>query len=233
MCESMPMSQDRSAHRWRSVGVLLLAGLVVLLAAACSKGASPAPVASGLPTPGGHSVSSSPSETPSVAPSPAGIPADVPTIVNNSKNFDEKPPLPPEPGYGADDIGSAINFAKFFIETIDWAGATTNPSYMKHYYQPSCKQCQTVADAVTQAQVNHYRNLGGRITVREGEAMPNAVDPGAVDSISVVTSVDSLEQLDRRGNLVHAAPAQPHAVVVVSLAWTSAKQWTVIGLSAA
>jgi hypothetical protein len=155
----------------------------------------------------------------------------VPTTVNNPKKAGEKPPIPPAPGYGPDDVGSAINFAKFFIQTIDWAGATTNPAYMKHYYQPSCTQCKNVADAINDAKVNHFRNLGGRITVRDAAAMNNPIVTGANFSISVTNDVDSIEQLDRSGGFVDGAPAQPRAHTVVSLAWTSSS-WTVVGLSA-
>ncbi|MCW2538690.1 MAG: hypothetical protein JWN95_415, partial [Frankiales bacterium] len=146
MCESVAMSTDRPSHGPRCVARFLLAGLLVLLASACSKGEAVAPLASSAPTTDGPSVSSSPSRSPTVAPIATGVPADVPTAVNNPKKVGEKPPVPPAPGYGPDDVGSAINFAKFFIRTIDWAGATTNPAYMKHYYQPSCTQCQVVAD---------------------------------------------------------------------------------------
>jgi hypothetical protein len=156
----------------------------------------------------------------------------VPTAVNNPKKAGEKPPIPPASGYGPDDVGSAINFAKFFIETIDWAGATTNPAYMKHYFEASCTQCQVVADSVTHARVNHYRNLGGRITVRDAEATNSSATPAVDVTVDVRINVDSLEQLDAKGRFVTGVPAQRDRHLAVDLKWNHAR-WSVVQMTTA
>jgi hypothetical protein len=204
---------------------------MVMLVGGCSKADSPAPLASVAATTDGPSVSPSPSKSPTVAPIATGVPADVPTAVNNPKKAGERPPIPPALGYGPDDVGSAINFAKFFIQTIDWAGATDDPAYMRHYFATSCTQCKAVADGLAAARKDNDRNIGGRMTVHDGEALGAPAFVGAKVSIEVRTSIDSFVRLDHRGNPLHGAHAQPNASFVVSLK-PSGPGWTVVDLRA-
>ena len=131
-------------------------GLIGLVAAACTRGsATPnlSPVSSAPPS----SVASSPvSVSPTVPPL---YPADVPLTGHNVRPG-EKPPVYPAAARAHSQDG-ANAFAEFFMKTLDWAYATTNPSYMKHYYGPTCGLCSGIAAGIAKTAAEHHWYEGG------------------------------------------------------------------------
>ena len=135
-------------------------GLIGLVAAACTRGsATPnlSPVSSAPPS----SVASSPvSVSPTVPPL---YPADVPLTGHNVRPG-EKPPVYPAAAKQHSQAG-ANAFAEFFLRTWDWAYATTNPSYMQHYFGSTCGLCTGVATGINKTAAERHWFLGGRLTV--------------------------------------------------------------------
>lgn len=148
----------------RSLAAFVLA---ITLLAGCSGGSaapnlSPArsvPASSPASEPG--SASASPSAS-------AAYPADVPLTGHNVKPG-EKPPVYPAAANARTQAG-ANAFAEFFMRTLDWAYATTNPSYMKHYYGPTCGLCSGIATGIAKTAAAKHWYLGGRLSIRPAVA---------------------------------------------------------------
>ena len=133
----------RLMRRAGCLGWFVALGVVALLSAACTRGSA---------TPNLSPVSSAPHSSTAASPTPtptasAGYPADVPLTGHNVKPG-EKPPRYPAAATARTQAG-ANAFAEFFMRTLDWAYATTNPSYMKHYYGPTCGLCNGIATGIT------------------------------------------------------------------------------------
>lgn len=110
----------------------------------------------------------------SATPKPTNpYPADVPLTGHNVRPG-EKPPLYPQAARVKSQDG-ADAFAEFFMRTLDWAYATTNPSYLKHYSGPSCGLCSGLATGISKTAAEHHWYLGGRLTVHP--ATPTGIAP--------------------------------------------------------
>ena len=169
--------------RARSTG-LALAGTVVLLVTGCTGGdvaPNTSTVSAAGTTPSTSAAPSSASPTPTARP----YPADVPLTGHNVKPG-EKPPLYPAAARARTQAG-ANAFAEFYMRTLDWAYATTNPSYMKHYSGPSCGLCSGLAAGISKTAVQRHWYLGGRFTVHA--ATPTTIAPvtAPADFCSMVT----------------------------------------------
>jgi hypothetical protein len=94
-------------------------------------------------------------------------------------------------------------FAVFFIETIDWAYATTSTTYMRRYFVPTCIACVSTAAAVDRARRLGRHFIGDRFTIRGARSLPLASPVGAV----VAFDTESVEVVDSRGRYVDALEA--------------------------
>src|SRR6476469_10732690 len=81
-------------------------------------------------------------------------PADVPLTGHNVKPG-EKPPLFPAAAKVRSQAG-ANAFAEFFMRTLDWMYATTNPAYPRHYFAPSCGLCAGLTTGMTKTMAVHH-----------------------------------------------------------------------------
>jgi uncharacterized protein YchJ len=138
-----------------------MVGALILLATGCTGEAAPntSTVAPASSAPSTSAAPTSARPTPTARP----YPADVPLTGHNVKPG-EKPPLYPAAARARTQAG-ANAFAEFFMRTLDWAYATTNPSYMKHYTGPSCGQCDGLTRGISKTAVDKHWYLGGRLTV--------------------------------------------------------------------
>ncbi len=133
-------------------------------------------------------ASTSPSASSSPSPTATRVyPADVPLTGHNVKPG-EKPPVYPAAA-NARTQAAANAFAEFYMHTLDWAYATTNPSYMKHYSGASCGLCNGLATGIAKTAAEKHWYLGGRLTIRPATATPIAPVTAPADYCSVV-SVD-------------------------------------------
>jgi hypothetical protein len=161
----------------------------VVLAAGCKGGATPntstVPPADSAPT------TNPPPTTASPTPSSRPYPADVPLTGHNVKPG-EKPPLYPAAARAHTQDG-ANAFAEFYMRTLDWAYATTNPSYMKHYTGPTCGLCNGLATGISKTAALRHWYLGGRFTVHVPSPTRIAPVTAAADFCSIV-AVDETAQ---------------------------------------
>lgn len=186
----------RLMRRAGCLGWFVALSLAALLSAACTRGsATPnlSPVSSAPPS--STAVSSSAAPTPSAA-----YPADVPLTGHNVKPG-ERPPRYPAAAAARTQAG-ANAFAEFFMRTLDWAYATTNPSYMKHYYGPTCGLCDGIAKTISKtASIKHWY-LGGRLTIQP----PTATTISPVTAPAEFCSIERLSEsafstVDRTGKV--------------------------------
>jgi hypothetical protein len=150
----MSIMRNRSASLRMAVGAAMVAVTVACTGHAAEPKTSGASVAPPVST----SAPTSPQPTPS-----SPYPADVPLTGHNVKPG-EKPPLYPAAASSRSQAG-ANAFAEFFMRTLDWMYATTNPAYPKHYFASSCGLCSGLTTGMTKtAALNHFYE-GGRFTV--------------------------------------------------------------------
>jgi hypothetical protein len=134
------------------------------------------------------------------------VPADVPTTGPNLRKPGERPPVMPLEATQHTQDG-AVAFAKFFIQTIDWAYATTSTTYMRHYFQPGCVTCKSIQAGIDDAAAKHRHFQGDRITVTGVRSVrPDRAHSGEV-SLLLAFDVTSFQVLDASGQFVDGAPA--------------------------
>jgi hypothetical protein len=97
----------------------------------------------------------------------------------------EKPPRYPAAARARTQDG-ANAFAEFYMRTVDWAYATTNPSYMKHYSAASCGLCNGLATGIHKTAAAHHWYLGGRFTVHVPTPTSIAPVTAAAEFCSIV-----------------------------------------------
>ncbi|HEX8079819.1 MAG TPA: DUF6318 family protein [Jatrophihabitans sp.] len=191
--------------KWMRRAVLVLTAASALLVSSCTGEAKPNASTAASTAPG--TSAASPSASP--APTDQAYPADVPLTGRNLRPG-EKPPLYPAAARARTQAG-ANAFAEFFLRTLDWAYATTNPSYMRHYSGPSCGLCNDLATEVRNtAAVRHWYE-GGRLTIRPAIATPVGPVTAPADFCSTV-NVDSTAHsvVDRAGTVFTEEAAHPN-----------------------
>lgn len=113
----------------------------------------------------------------------------------------EKPPVYPAAASERTQAG-ANAFAEFFMRTLDWAYATTNPSYMKHYTGPSCGLCRGIATGITKTSAQGHWFVGDRLTVHPAVATDVPPVTAPADFCSVVTLDEtSFSTVDKTGRI--------------------------------
>jgi hypothetical protein len=131
----------------------------------------------------------------------------------------ERPPLYPATASARTQAG-ANAFAEFFMRTLDWAYATTNPSYMKHYYGPTCGLCDGIATGIAKTAADHHWYLGGRLKIVKAVSTPIGAVKAPADSCSEVTvAVTAQSVVDQSGKIYNGAGANGH------LGWKLCMQW--------
>lgn len=202
--------------------VVALIGVVALPLGGCTSDAKPN---TSTVTPSGStpSVSASPTSA-SPTPTPRPYPADVPLTGHNVRPG-EKPPLYPAAARARTQAG-ANAFAEFYMRTLDWAYATTNPSYMKHYTGPSCGLCTGLATGISKTAAEHHWYLGGRLTVHPATATPIGPVTAPADFCSMLKlDVTAFSTVDDSGKVftgdgAHAGDGLKLCVNDLKSAWT-------------
>ena len=170
-----------------------VAGSLVLAVAGCSSSGG------GSGGSGAATVPRAPTATASASVR-SPYPSDVPLTGRNTMPG-EKPPVYPEAAR-ADTQTGANAFAEFFIQTLDWAYATTNPSYMKHYSGPSCGLCAGLVDGIAKTAGTEHWYVGGRLNVRSVDGVPIAPVTAPANYCSRVTvDVSATRVVDARNHV--------------------------------
>ena len=180
------------------LAVVAVVGAVALLLGGCTGEAAPntSTVSVASSAPSTSAAPTSPRPTPSARP----YPADVPLTGHNVKPG-EKPPVYPAAARARTQEG-ANAFAEFYMRTLDWAYATTNPSYMKHYTGPSCGLCTGLATGISKTAAERHWYLGGRLTIHPATATPIGPVTAPADYCSMVKfDVTAFSTVDRTGKI--------------------------------
>lgn len=185
-----------SIMRFRTAIALMALPAMVFVAGGCT-GHDPAPntasVLIGSPTTTGAPSSSHSSPA-------APYPADVPLTGHNVKPG-EKPPLYPAAAKVRSQAG-ANAFAEFFMRTLDWMYATTNPAYPKHYFAASCGLCSGLTTGMTKTRALQHYYEGGRFTIHAASGTQIAPVTAPADycaSIKVDTTAEAV--VDKTGRI--------------------------------
>ena len=205
------------------VAVLALIGAVTLLLGGCTGSSKPN---TSTVTPSGSVPSTSaPPTTASPTASVRPYPADVPLTGHNVKPG-EKPPLYPAAAKARTQAG-ADAFAEFYMRTWDWAYATTDPAYMRHYYARGCGLCSGVASGIEKTAGAGHWYLGGRLTVQTVSPTPLGPVTAPADYCSmVVISGTAQSVVDRTGKVFNGAAAHSRVPFKLCADWV-ASQWQI------
>jgi Family of unknown function (DUF6318) len=231
---------DHPVWRYRAICAYAATGLLsALLLAACTSAGRTEPTSTAA-DPSGHSdppiIASAPSDpsTTPISPPAAGssspthpgrptVPADVPRRGPNMRTG-ERPPVMPVLATQHSAAGAAA-FARFFIHTIDWGYATTSSAYMRHYFRPSCIECENVAHALDRAHMLGRTFIGDRFTLRSSRSVvptrPN------MDHVVVRFDVNSAEVVSKTGKFITGEAALPDYGEHVTLRWSSGS-WDIV-----
>lgn len=212
--------------RWSSRFARFVAIGVVALVSACSGGSAKRNLSTASGATGSSgSVVSSPTVSPSPSLSVPAIPADVPRTGHNVKPG-EQPPVYPVAALAKTQAG-ANAFAKFFMQTLDWAYATTNPSYMKHYYGPTCGLCSGIATGIAKTAAVKQSYEGGRLTIKA----PSAAARGSVTApadfcSSVIADLTAATVVDSSGHVINGQGALKNQSFKTCEIWKS-NTWSI------
>lgn len=196
------------------------AGLAVLAAAGCTSSGSPADPSSALPTytPPRVSIETSPS-TPATS---------SPSFATTGPNVrpGEKPPVLPAVGMTDSAVGAA-EFAKYFMEALDWGYATTDSTLAKSLYAPSCSDCALAMRTFDEVRAKNEHFRGGRVAISKWFIAPNDHRNGATEAVDVTFSAQSLEVIDSSGKVVESDPAVKSMTFRFWLRWYGTN-WLVV-----
>jgi hypothetical protein len=146
-------------------------------------------------------VPTTPAPKPS-SPYPAGV-----ALTGHNVKPGEKPPLYPAAAKQRTQDG-ANAFAEFFMRTLDWAYATTNPAYMKHYTAPSCGLCTGLATGIAKTATQRHWYLGGRLTVHPATRTAIAPVTAPADFCSAISvDITATSVVDRTGKVFNGQGA--------------------------
>jgi len=203
--------------------VLALIGAVALLLAGCTNEAEPN-TSTVTPASSTPSISARPS-TASPTPTSRPYPVDVPLTGHNVKPS-EKPPLYPAAARARTQDG-ANAFAEFYMHTWDWAYATTNPAYMRHYYVAGCGLCSGVTSGIEKTAKAGHWYLGGRLTVQSISSAPIGPVTAPTDYCSmVVISGTAQSVVDSTGKVFNGEAAHSGVPFKLCVDWVNS-QWRV------
>lgn len=138
----------------------------------------------------------------------------------------EKPPVLPAAGRTNTILG-ATEFAKYWIEALDWGYATTDSSLAKQSYSSSCSDCALFMQNFDDARAKHEHFRGGRIHIDEWIIADNDRRDGATQAVDVTFSAEGLMTIDASGRVVQSEPAVAQMTFRLWLA-RKANSWTVV-----
>lgn len=137
----------------------------------------------------------------------------------------EKPPtLPAAAKHNT--RGAALQFAQYWMQTLDWGYATTDSSLAKAAFSPSCTDCARFMKEFddVRARGQHYR--GGRLSFKESAIQPNDHHNGSTYVIDVTVRQAALQVVGSTGHVVDSGPAVSRDISRIWIKWTG--RWSVV-----
>jgi len=196
----------------------ILLGALAMIVTGCTSGNDDTdptftPPTSTYKPPTSHSTSAAPTTTPPISTGPNVRPG-------------EKPPTVPAQAKTNTDLGADL-YAWYWMQTIDWAYATTDSSLAKAAYASSCADCARFMTIFDDVRASDRQFRGGRISLSDTVNQPNDHRNGATSVVDVTVSVAALETLDAANHVVKRAPAIPTVTYRVWLRWLGSG-WTLV-----
>jgi len=181
----------------RSLRCFVLAVPAVLLVAACTQGSATPNLSPVTSAPQSSTTSTSVPAKPTMS---RTYPADVPLTGHNVRPG-EKPPVYPAAARARTQAG-ANAFAEFFMRTLDWAYATTNPSYPRHFSGSTCGLCNGLAVGIGKTAARHLWYEGGRFTIHAATATAIGPVTAPADFCSLIrVDVTAESVVDKTGKI--------------------------------
>jgi hypothetical protein len=169
-------------------------------------GGSASPTAS-RPRVSGTSATTSPSRPPNVRPG-------------------EKAPVLPALARQHTQAG-AVAFARYWVETLDWAYASMDTSLARRGFAASCSECRQLVGAIDRSRRLDRYVRGGRSIVHSS----TAVEPDSKDNaeyvVDVTFAVEKGQVVSSDGSIVGSEPANPHFVFRLWIRWY-ASGWLIV-----
>jgi hypothetical protein len=157
------------------------------------------------------------------------LPPRTPTVATTGPNVrpGEKPPVLSALGRENSRAGSIL-FATYWMQTIDWAYATTDSHLARSVYAGTCSGCArflriTIDDVRSRGR--HFE--GGRIGVTGTTIQPNDRRSGSTSVVDVTVSQAALRVVDAAGVVRERTPPSNEVVFRTWLRWSHGV-WTVV-----
>jgi hypothetical protein len=138
-----------------------------------------------------------------------GSPApSTPSVATTGPNVrpGEKPPTLPVAASG-DTVLGATEFARFWMQALDWGYATTDSTLARELYSPTCSECARFVGIIDAAKAAGDHFQGGRISLSEWITTENDGRQGATQAVDVTYSQQAVKRLDRTGRTNGSSPA--------------------------
>lgn len=169
-----------------------------------------------------------PASTARPKPAQPTVPADVPRTGPNVTSRAEKPPVMPIEATKHTSQGAKA-FAEFFVRTIDWGYATTDGSYMRHYFDKSCRLCAAFANDFDQTKAARYHYVGDRLHIISPTRNVMSNVPKSQYTYRIQFNVDAFSSVDPTGKIYKAGAPIRGAVLASTLRWQH-QSWTIVAL---
>jgi hypothetical protein len=204
--------------RFRLVALiaLMLTGVV-----GCTSGGSNGP--------SGTLSTSAPTSVSTAVTSPISAPTPSPSVATTGPNVrpGEKPPVLPAAAKENTPVGSDL-FARFWIESLDWAYATTDSALARSLYANSCTGCSDFVKNMIDSTRDHDQHfVGGRIAVVGSRIRPTDHRAHASAMVDLTVTQSALKVVSSAKKVVDTAPAVDRGTFRVWLRWGTGK-WTVV-----
>ena len=83
----------------------------------------------------------------------------------------DRPPTMPPAARGTS-RRAAVPFTRFYVQVLNYAARSLDPSMIRRLSTRSCRQCSAIAKSVDQVRRRHGHFVGGQWTVREPQLLP-------------------------------------------------------------
>ncbi|PZS27055.1 MAG: hypothetical protein DLM58_19420 [Pseudonocardiales bacterium] len=143
-----------------------------------------------------------------------GTPApSTPNVATTGPNVrpGEKPPVLPAAAK-TNTVRGATEFAKYWMEALDWGYATTDSGIAYGLYSPDCIECARFVGIIDAAKRSGKHFQGGRISLAAWIPTANDGRRGATQAVDVTYSQGAVKRVDGSGHVDGSSPALDNLV---------------------
>jgi hypothetical protein len=119
----------------------------------------------------------------------------------------------------------AVAFARYWVETLDWADATMDTKLARTGFETSCSECELLVEAIDAARSKGDHMVGGRASIHEASIVVDAALRQFVVDVSFSIAANIV--VDAAGKTISRQPAVPSWTYRLWLSWVSS-HWYVI-----